>query len=244
MSAATAVEPLLHLDLGTMTLRTPTASRAPARRVLREEVADAIRSHILVGELRRGSRLDIAALAEEFDVSQLPVREALIALATEGLVRVVPRRGYYVEELDPVDVLDHYELYGKISGMAAARASMVITDAQIDELEVLNQRMRTVKGSRRQEALNHEIHGMINKLGASRRLMSVIRPLSHGMDVRFGVLIPGWQSNAAEEHDLIITALRQRDSDEARLAMEYHLRINGERAVDALTRARFFTLTD
>jgi DNA-binding GntR family transcriptional regulator len=224
-----------------MTLRQSTTKRIPARRVLREDVADAIRNQILVGELRRGSRLDMAALAEGLDVSQLPVREALITLASEGLVRVVPRRGYYVEELDPVDVLDHYELYGKISGMAAARASTVITDEDIDELEELNKRMRTVKDSSRQEQLNNEIHSRINKVGASRRLMSVIRPLSHGMDVRFGVIIPGWQANAAAEHDLIITALRQRDPEAARTAMEHHLSVNGQRAVDALTSAGFFT---
>ena len=227
-----------------MSPRPSSSSRVPPRRVLREDVADAIRNHLLVGEIPRGSRLDIAGLAEELDVSQLPVREALIALAAEGLVRAIPRRGYYVEELDPVDVLDHYELYGKISGMAAARASTVISDDEIDELETLNERMRTVKDSRRQEELNHEIHGLINKLGASRRLMSVIRPLSHGMDVRFGVIIPGWQNNAATEHDTIIKALRQRDPEAARAAMEHHLRINGERAVDALTKAGFFTPTE
>lgn len=221
-----------------------TGSRVPARRVLREDVADAIRNHILVGELPRGSRLDITALAEELDVSQLPVREALIALATEGLVRAIPRRGYYVEELDPVDVLDHYELYGKISGMAAVRASTVITDEELDELEALNNRMRTVKDSQRQEELNNEIHGIINKLGASRRLTSVLRTLSHGMDMRYGVIIPGWQANAAAEHDAIIQAFRRRDHDGAREAMEHHLRINGERAVDALKSAGFFSSTD
>lgn len=221
---------------------TPSSSkRFPARRVLREDVADVIRNRILVGELPRGSRLDIAALAAELDVSQLPVREALITLASEGLVHAIPRRGYYVEELDPVDVLDHYELYGKISGMAAARASLIVTDADIDELEQLNERMRTVKDSLRQEQLNHEIHGRINKIGASRRLMSVIRTLSHGMDVRFGVIIPGWQANAAAEHDLIIKALRERDAEAARGAMEHHLRVNGQRAVDALNSAGFFS---
>lgn len=223
-----------------MAARASTSLRVPARRVLREDVADVIRNRILVGELRRGSRLDIAALASELDVSQLPVREALIALATEGLVRSVPRRGYYVEELDPVDVLDHYELYGKISGMAAARAATIITDEQIGQLDELNARMRTVKDSRRQEQLNHEIHGLINKIGASRRLVSVIRTLAHGMDVRFGVIIPGWQANASAEHAVIIKALRRRDPEAAREAMETHLRVNGQRAVDALTSAGFF----
>lgn len=219
-------------------------TRGPARRVLREDVADAIRNSIMVGELRRGSRLDVTGLAADLDVSQLPVREALIALAAEGLVRAVPRRGYYVEEIDPVDVLDHYEIYGKISGIAAARASRVMTDQDIDELQALNDRMRTIEDPSQQEELNNEIHSRINRVGASRRLRSVLRPLSHGMDVRFGVIIPGWQSNAADEHDAIIAALRGRDAETARSTMEHHLSVNGQRAVDALTGAGFFVTSD
>ncbi|MBM9624618.1 GntR family transcriptional regulator [Streptomyces zhihengii] len=219
-------------------------SRQPARRVLREDVADAIRNGIMVGELRRGSRLDVTGLANDLDVSQLPVREALISLAAEGLVRAVPRRGYYVEELAPVDVLDHYEIYGKISGIAAARASRLLTDQDIDELQALNDRMRTVEDQGQQEELNNEIHSRINRAGSSRRLRSVLRPLAHGMDVRFGVIIPGWQANAADEHDAIIAALRARDTEAVRSAMEHHLSVNGQRAVDALTRAGFFVTHD
>ncbi|WTW98493.1 GntR family transcriptional regulator [Streptomycetaceae bacterium NBC_01309] len=219
-------------------------SRRPARRVLREDVADVIRNSIMVGELRRGSRLDVSGLAADLDVSQLPVREALISLAAEGLVRAVPRRGYYVEELDPVDVLDHYEIYGKISGIAVARASKLMTDQDIDELQSLNDRMRAAADPDEQEALNNELHGRINRVGASRRLRSVLLPLSHGMDVRFGVIIPGWQRNAANEHDAIIAALRARDAETARAAMEHHLCVNGQRAVDALTEAGFFTVGD
>ncbi|MER5886113.1 GntR family transcriptional regulator [Streptomyces sp. NPDC001941] len=219
-------------------------SRGPARRVLREDVADAIRNSIMVGELRRGSRLDVSGLAADLDVSQLPVREALIALSGEGLVRTVPRRGYYVEELDPVDVLDHYEIYGKISGIAAARASREMTDEDIDALQALNDRMRAAEDPQVQEDLNNEIHGRINRVGASRRLRSVLLTLSHGMDVRFGVIIPGWQKNAANEHDAIIAALRVRNSETARAAMEHHLSVNGQRAVDALTEAGFFATAD
>ncbi|MDI2125074.1 GntR family transcriptional regulator [Yinghuangia seranimata] len=219
-------------------------TRVPARRVLREDVADVIRNSIMVGELRRGSRLDVSGLAAELDVSQLPVREALIALAAEGLVRAEPRRGYYVEELAPVDVLDHYEIYGKISGIAVARASKLMTDQDIDDLQALNDRMRAAEDPQEQEALNNEIHGRINRVGASRRLRSVLLPLSHGMDVRFGVIIPGWQRNAANEHDAIIAALRVRDEDTARAAMEHHLVVNGQRAVDALTEAGFFQTGD
>lgn len=213
-------------------------------RVMREEVAHSIRSSILTGALPRGSRLDILAIAGEMGVSQLPVREALIALSSEGLVRSEPRRGYFVEEMDPIDVLDHYEIYGKISGVAAARAAATMSSQDIDDLAELNERMRTSKSADEQEDLNQEFHRRINRAGGSRRSRSVLRSLSRGMDVRFSTLIPAWQSAAADEHDLIITALRQHDDSGARGAMEQHLIVNGQRAVDALACAGFFTSPD
>lgn len=227
-----------------MAISLSQARALPARRVLREEVADVIRNSILVGELPLGSRLDILAIANEMKVSQLPVREALIALSTEGLVRTEARRGYYVEQLDRTDVLDHYEIYGKISGVAAARAAASISTEQVDHLQRLNDQMRSSGDAGEQERLNYEIHRIINKVGGSRRLLSVLRPLAHGMDVRFGTIIPGWQTKAADEHDTIIAALRNRDAEGVRKAMEEHLIVNGRRAVDALDSAGFFNRTD
>lgn len=211
---------------------------------MREEVADVIRNAILVGELPRGSRLDILAIASDMSVSQLPVREALIALAAEGLVRTEARRGYYVETLNQSDVVDYYEIYGKIEGIAAARAAAVMTPAQLDELTEINAQMRASTDPAEQEALNQEFHRLINFIGGSRRLRSVLRPLSRGMDVHFGTIIPGWQANAADEHDTIIAALTTNNAEAARTAMEQHLIVNGHKAADALDRAGYFNTTD
>lgn len=223
-----------------MSLPLSKARLLPPRRVIREEVADVIRNSILVGELPRGSRLDILAIAKDMSISQLPVREALIALSTEGLVRAEARRGYYVEELDRDDLLDHYEIYGKIAGVAAARATQTMSEEQIQALQDINDQLRAGTDAEEEEQLNQAFHRLINWAGGSRRLRSILRPLSHGMDVHFSTLIPGWQSSAADEHDAIITALRARDPEVVRAAMEQHLIVNGRKAADALDRAGFF----
>ena len=89
---------------------------------LADEVADHIRDSILTGRLRPGTRIDQDAIAKDMGVSRLPVREALISLDQEGLVRTLPRRGAYVERVQREDIADHYQLFGTVAGLAAARA--------------------------------------------------------------------------------------------------------------------------
>lgn len=61
-------------------------------------VADAIRDKILLGSFKPGDKLDQVLLAEELDVSRSPIREALQALDTEGLITSIPNRGQIIEE--------------------------------------------------------------------------------------------------------------------------------------------------
>ena len=81
--------------------RTPTAQ---------DRAAATLRAAILDGELRPGQRVNQEAWAERARVSLIPVREALRALAGEGLVTYRPRRGYAVTELDPAELEEVYRL--------------------------------------------------------------------------------------------------------------------------------------
>ncbi|MBP0656595.1 GntR family transcriptional regulator, partial [Mycobacterium tuberculosis] len=87
--------------------------------VRKESAAREIRSLVFAGELRPGSKVDQDALAEKLGMSKLPVREALIALAGEGIIETIPRRGAFVADLAREDIRDHYWMLGVISGLAA-----------------------------------------------------------------------------------------------------------------------------
>jgi len=108
--------------------------RPPRRRNLAEDVAEYIRASIMSGALLPGERIDQDAIAAELGVSRLPVREALISLDKEGLIRNLPRRGAFVAEMDREDVLDHYQLFGQVAGLAAARAAARMTADEVDRL--------------------------------------------------------------------------------------------------------------
>ncbi|HAE59780.1 MAG TPA: GntR family transcriptional regulator, partial [Anaerolineae bacterium] len=88
-------------------------------RQLRNVVADRLRSAILEGFYKPGEWLRQEKLAQELGVSQMPVREALKELATEGLIEHVPYRGVRVIAFSPDDVGDLYAHRAFLEGRAA-----------------------------------------------------------------------------------------------------------------------------
>jgi len=101
--------------------RKPT--RAPRRGAGAQTVVEALRARILALELPPGADIEEAALVREFDLSRTPVREALIQLASHGLVQLVPNRGARVAALDLSEVpqlLESLELYQRATTRWAA----------------------------------------------------------------------------------------------------------------------------
>lgn len=88
------------------------------RRVLADEVADAIREAIVTGQLDLGERLPEVGLAADLRVSRGPVREALARLSQEGLVQMERHRGATVARLGPDEVHEIYSLRKELEGLA------------------------------------------------------------------------------------------------------------------------------
>lgn len=88
--------------------------------------AQMIRAKILSGEYRPGARLRERELSETLGVSRIPVREALVRLAADGLVEVSPRRGAAVRSLTLVDVNELFDLRLSLEVFAARRAAEVV----------------------------------------------------------------------------------------------------------------------
>ncbi len=89
------------------------------RRVLADEVADVIREAIFSGRIDLGQRLVEEEMASNLDVSRGPVREALVLLAQEGLVRMERHRGATVAQLDLKGVHEIYSLRTALERLAA-----------------------------------------------------------------------------------------------------------------------------
>lgn len=207
---------------------------------LAQEVAAHLRNGILAGRLKPGQRIDQDAVAEELGVSRLPVREALISLDREGLVQTIPRKGSYVSRIDRDDIADHYQIFGQVAGLAAARAVARLDEAGLAHLADLHERMMGAESLTEQQRLNHEFHRTINVAAGSQRMTSMLQLLSRSLPMPYVDFPPEWLDEANRQHKDILDAFRRRDTLAAQRAMEQHINASARHAIEVLERLDFF----
>ena len=104
---------------------------------LTDRVLVALREAITSGRLPADARIKQEQIAAELGVSRTPVREALVLLEQEGLVRLVPRRGALVQGFTAADVRELYELRELLEPAAAALATARATEADRETVQRL-----------------------------------------------------------------------------------------------------------
>ena len=107
---------------------------------LKEHVYGALRSAITSMDIYSGNeppKLDERSLAENLGVSRTPIREALLRLAQEGLVEMVPRRGAFVARKSKREILEIISVWAALESMAARLATQVASDEEIGQLREL-----------------------------------------------------------------------------------------------------------
>ena len=100
-----------------------------ARRRISDDVYDQIREAILERTFQPGERLSIPDLARRFDVSQMPVRQAVGRLHDEGLVDVRPRSGTFVAQAEERDIAETFDIRRALERLAAESAVVNASEA-------------------------------------------------------------------------------------------------------------------
>ncbi|HVN51851.1 MAG TPA: GntR family transcriptional regulator [Acidimicrobiales bacterium] len=189
-------------------------------RTVRARAAEELRDRILTGRLRRGTRLDLDELTEEFGTSRTPVREALLELSYEGLVEVAPRSGITVVGITPDDAVDNFAILAALAGKAAEWATERITDAQIAELEELAE---AIFGAGDVVAANRRFHRALNVASGSPRLLTHLRQAVRVVPASYFELFPEREETSRAEHDALLAAIRRGDGAAARATAEAHV---------------------
>lgn len=220
---------------------TPIADRLRRRGGLATDVAAYIRGLVLTGALKPGTKVDQEAICEALDVSRSPVREAIVVLGQEGLLDVTPRRGAAVAQLTPDDIVDHYALFGTVSGRAAAMAAEQLDDAGLAELAEVHRAFEQGTGRAPEELaeLNDRFHRIINAC-APRRTRWLLGLLVRSVPTDYYEFADGWDAQAVGHHAEILAAIEARDPERAQRAMEHHLHASGVAAADALRAQGFW----
>lgn len=187
-------------------------SGTPAYAALR----DRMREDVIAGILPTGARLTIADLVERYQVSQMPVREAVQSLAGEGLISLLPHRGARVVEVGPKFVRDSFEMCEVIEGLLARLSVAHITRAKLSELERLNQKMANdISNGRIEEAyiLNRQFHNSLYALADNPLAFSIYERYSSLMSIirRTHGVSEERQKTVINQHCQLIEALRAGD---------------------------------
>ena len=202
-----------------------------ARKKLGEETTRYLRDALLSGQYPTGERMAVHQLAESLGVSTMPVREALVTLANEGLLEVIPRRGFRVARMGLRDVEDAFRVHAHVAGLLIEEAAPIIPEATIAELRRIQATILqsfSSTGDERQltqrvEELNFKFHRTINHVPDAKRLRWFLRAATRYVPRRFYETIPGWKEATRDRHGAIVDALEARDAREARRLMEQHV---------------------
>jgi len=167
------------------------------------------------GTLRPGTFIRLDETAAELGVSVTPVREALLKLRGEGMVQLEPHRGHVVLPLTRQDIEDIFWLQATIAKELAAAATDHITDAEIDELERINEALAAAIGSSDSDTIagiEFAFHRVFNQASGRIKLAWFLLSAARYMPVLVYAADPEWGADAVENHRQLVAALRRRDA--------------------------------
>ena len=201
-------------------ISTRPRSRLPLRRAqLSDEVAGHLRVAIMSGKLRPGTFIRLDETAAELGVSITPVREALLKLRGEGIVQLEPHRGHFVLPLTRQDVNDIFWLQATIARELATSATDHITDAEIDELDHINDALAAAVGSGNGSGdaetiatIEFAFHRAFNQASGRIKLAWFLLNAARYMPALIYAADPQWGAAAVDHHRQLVAALRRRDT--------------------------------
>ena len=193
----------------------------------------ALRERILSNEILSGTRLVLRQLANEYDTSDIPVREALRMLERDGLVEMVPYRGARVTTLTAREIEETYFIRGHLESIATGLAAERITDAELHVLDGLMMRMRAAVEAGDGPGfsdLNREFHATIVGACGNEMLRELTMDIwqRHSGFQRVFRMVPERLAASQSEHEGIMDALRARDPKRAAALALWHKRSVGD----------------
>ncbi|KAA0083318.1 GntR family transcriptional regulator [Mycolicibacterium sp. P9-64] len=200
------------------------AGESAAGRVTRD-----LRQRMLSGELRPGTRLSQHRLAQEYDVSRMPARDALQALASEGLVDVSATTAV-VRRLSVAELQELYELREAVEPLLTRLAVPNVGRAELTQMKVLLERMESGVAPVQWLECNTEFHALVYTRGNRPRMIQITEQLRRLTDryLYLHVGVFGDMGHLHEEHRGIYEAVSRGDANAAADLTRAHLATSHE----------------
>ncbi|MDA0246018.1 MAG: GntR family transcriptional regulator [Chloroflexi bacterium] len=190
-----------------------------------DRIAEALRKAILQGQLHSGQSLRQDEIAATFQVSKIPVREALFQLQAEGLVDIIHNRGAIVTSLNTAEIEELYTMRIALESIALRRAIPRMTTADFLTAEAILNHIDIEPNLRHWADLNWQFHEALYRPSGMFHLLDVVKTL-HTNVVRYLITqrVNGSQLHTSQqEHRAILAHARDGDVSAACAALEQHL---------------------
>ena len=192
-------------------------------------VVEEIRKQILTGQIKAGEPLRQAALAEELNVSRIPVREALLQLEAEGLVEFEAHKGATATRLSADQVTELFELRALLECDLLRRAIPLMTDEVLKAADQVRQNMTAAFEKNDQismwSELNTEFHLTLYRPAGRHKTLELVHNLMINSDryIRFHLLLAGGVAKADPEHHALLQLCQAKDSEAACQLLQKHI---------------------
>jgi DNA-binding GntR family transcriptional regulator len=223
----------------------PTITKPAARIVAREQeggdsplirsdrVRRQIADQIISGVLRPGQELDEKKLAEAFNVSRTPVREALRQLAAASLVDWRPHQSAIVAKITPSKMVEMFEVMAELEGFCGRLAARRMTASEHANLISIHRKFRPYVQARDREgyhALNKTFHDVIYAGSHNQYLRSQASALYDRLAPyrAYQLKRPDALRLASQEHQAIIDAIVAGDGHTASNLLRDHVSLSNE----------------
>ncbi|HEX5684569.1 MAG TPA: GntR family transcriptional regulator [Ideonella sp.] len=199
-------------------VRMPRASTA-------EHIARVLRDRIICGEIPADRALRQDQVAQEFDSSHVPVREAFQRLQSQGLVVTLPRRGVRVAPLDLASIREAVEIRAALEGLALRSAAPQMTERDVAALEAAQRQCNSAESLEAWDAANRAFHFALVAPCGMPRLLSMLDSLqlANSRVVFAAGRTTGWRPRSNHDHQLIIDALKAGDTVRATSLLNRHI---------------------
>lgn len=190
--------------------------------------------------LQPGSMILEREITDALEMSRTPVREALVRLETDGMVTLVPRRGFYVEPVSQIELKEIYQIIESLDGLAIEIAVKYITSEQIEALnDIIKEQEKALNNNdlKAWSILDDSFHAKIVHFSNQKRLISVLesfadqsyrarlytinnRPLPYKSIIEHKAIVACMLANDAAAAKAVMQTHRRRAQQEILMALE------------------------
>ena len=222
----------------------PRTSAPIPRQSLSAAVLERLRESIISGEFHEGAQLRQDAIAAEFQVSRVPVREALTHLAAEGLITIVANRGAVVSALSPGEIAELFETRAVLECHMFRQAipNFSAEDFQRAEeiLKEFEQSLEKESEMQRWGRMNWSFHSALYAPANRPVMMAFLKTLNNNCDryTRLHLAFTRKSRQAGPAHRRLLELCKSGDSEAASAALWKHITDAGEYLRDFIQKRR------